>query len=439
MLTIRTAKFCGSIFGGRSADHRFSLSLVVGCGRIYNRGCEGACKLSKDRTHKCLSHGSSVFPFQKNFWRKHQSLLGKRRPLISRSKDADWHCCFTDSRTLEKRSLPGGLDFRDARYCVGVNVGLEETFRCLIVWGAAARPIFPPLDHTIIKALACERVAETGLPISRQSVDDVTSRARKALEKPVSRSTVWRILDSDAIKPWQFKYWIFPRDPEFAEKARRILDLYAGYWYGMPLGPKDYILSADEKTSIQARIRCHPSLPTSTERAARIEFEYERGGALQYLAAWDVRRGYVMGRCESTTGMLPFERLMRQVLAQEPYVSADRLFLVVDNGSSHRGEASRERMRRLDPRIVLIHTPVHASWLNQVEIYFSIIQRKVLTPNDYASLKEVELRLSLYEELTNRCPTPFNWKFNRQKLAILLAKIEARRNFQASRFTNLNA
>jgi hypothetical protein len=309
----------------------------------------------------------------------------------------------------------------------------------MIVRDAAARPIFPPLDHTIIKALACERVAETGLPISRQSVDDVTSRARKALEKPVSRSTVWRILDQDAIKPWQFKYWIFPRDPEFAEKARRILDLYAGYWYGMPLGPKDYILSADEKTSIQARVRCHPSLPTGTGRAARIEFEYERGGALQYLAAWDVRRGYVMGRCESTTGMLPFERLVRQVLAQEPYISAERLFLVVDNGSSHRGEASRERMRKLDPRIVLIHTPVHASWLNQVEIYFSIIQRKVLTPNDYASLKEVELRLSLYEELTNQCPAPFNWKFNRQKLAVLLAKIEARRHFQATQFTKLNA
>jgi hypothetical protein len=340
---------------------------------------------------------------------------------------------------LEKKTLRDGLDFPDAKSCVGVSVGPQEIFRWMIVRDAAARSIFPPLDQSIIKALACERVAETGLPISRQSLDDVTARARKALQKPISRSTVWRILDSDAIKPWQFKYWIFPRDPDFAEKARRILDLYAGYWCGTPLGPKDYILSADEKTSIQARIRCHPSLPTSSERAARIEFEYERGGALQYLAAWDVRRGYVMGRCESTTGMLPFERLMRQVLLQEPYISAERLFLIVDNGSSHRGEASRERMRKLDPRIILIHTPVHASWLNQVEIYFSIIQRKVLTPNDYASLKEVELRLSLYEELTNQYPAPFNWKFNRQKLAILLQKIEARRHFQASQFAKLNA
>jgi hypothetical protein len=388
---------------------------------------------------QCLSHSNSIFLFQKNFWWKQRLSPGKGRPLISMSNDADWHFCFIAVRISEKRPRHGSSGFHDAKSCVGVNAGLLKIFQCMIVRDAAASPSFPPLDHTIIKALACERVAETGLPISRQSVDDVTSRAQKALEKPVSRSTVWRVLDNDAIKPWQFKYWIFPRDPAFAEKARRILDLYAGYWHGQPLGPKDYILSADEKTSIQARIRCHPSLPTSTARAARIEFEYERGGALQYLAAWDVRRGYVMGRCESTTGMLPFERLMRQVLSQEPYISAERLFLIVDNGSSHRGEASRERMRQLDPRIVLVHTPVHASWLNQVEIYFSIIQRKVLTPNDYASLKEVELRLSLYEELTNQCPTPFNWKFNRQKLAVLLAKIEARRHLQATQFAKLNA
>ena len=298
----------------------------------------------------------------------------------------------------------------------------------MIVWGAAGRPVFPPLDHAIIKALACERVAQTREPISRQSLGDVTRRAQQALGKPVSRSTVWRILDTDAIKPWRFKYWIFPRDPEFGEKARRILDLYAGSWYGEPLGPKDYILSADEKTSIQARIRCHHSLPTAAGRPARVEFEYERGGALQYLAAWDVRRGYVMGRCETTTGIEPFERLVRQILAQEPYCWAERLFLIVDNGSSHRGEASRERMRRIDPRIVLVHTPVHASWLNQIEIYFSIIQRKVLNPNDFADLNDVALRLALYEELSNQHPAPFAWKFNRQKLAVLLTELDARRH-----------
>lgn len=211
-----------------------------------------------------------------------------------------------------------------------------------------AKRFFPPLDHALVKAVACELVAETQQPLSRQSLADVTARAHKALGKPLRRSTVWRILDTDAIKPWRYKYWIFPRDPHFAEKAGPILNLYAGLWQGQPLGPKDHLLSADEKTSIQARIRCHPSLPPAPDRTARIEHEYERGGALHYLAAWDVRRGYVMGRCEPTTGIEPFGRLIHQVLAEEPYRSGERLSWIVDNGSSHRGEAAKKRLRQVD-------------------------------------------------------------------------------------------
>jgi hypothetical protein len=291
---------------------------------------------------------------------------------------------------------------------------------------AAARPLFPPRDHALIKALACERVAETGEPISRQSLADLTFRAQRALEKPISRSTVWRILDGDAIKPWQYEYWIFPRDPQFSEKAAPILDLYAGHWEGKPLENEDFILSADEKTSIQARRRIHPSLAPGPGRPQRVESEYERAGALQYLAAWDVRRGYVTGRCEATTGIEPFGRLVTQVLTQEPYRSAKRLFWIVDNGSSHRGEAACKRLKGVDARIILVHTPIHASWLNQVEIYFSIIQRKVLTPNDFPDLDAVRMRLALYEDLSNQHPKPFAWKFTRDQLADLLERIAAR-------------
>ncbi len=145
----------------------------------------------------------------------------------------------------------------------------------------------------------------------------------------------------------------------------------------------------------------------------RVEHEYERGGALQYLAAWDVRRGRVLGRCEDKTGIDSFGRLVDQVMCSEPYRSASRVFWVVDNGSSHRGQAAIWRLRKAYRKAVLVHTPVHASWLNQVEIYFSIIQRKVLTPNDFASLEEVEQRLRLHEELSNREPRPFEWKFDR--------------------------
>jgi hypothetical protein len=256
---------------------------------------------------------------------------------------------------------------------------------------------------------------------------DLTTRAHYALGKPISRSTVWRILDGDAIKPWRYKYWIFPRDRRFAEKAGVILDLYAGRWQGRLLGPKDHIISADEKTSIQARLRRHPSLAPAPGRSLRVEHEYGRGGALQYLAAWDVRRGYVMGRCEPKTGVVPFGRLVAQVMEREPYRSADRVFWVVDNGSSHRGETSARRLSQAYSNLILVHTPVHASWLNQVEVYFSMVQRKVLTPNDFAGLEEVEERLQLYETLTNGEPRPFQWKFDREKLTAFLERLERRR------------
>jgi hypothetical protein len=264
--------------------------------------------------------------------------------------------------------------------------------------------------------MACEVIAETKRPLSRQSLADLAGRAQTTLGKKISRSTVWRMLHEAAIKPWQHESWLFPRDPRFAEKAGPILDLYGGSWEGEPLGTKDFVLSMDEKTSIQARRRRHEEMPPEPKQARRIEMEYERKGALQYLAAWDVRRGMVLGRCAAKTGIKPFGELVDQVLEQKPYDDAERLFFIVDNGSSHRGNASVERMRRRDKRIILVHTPVHASWLNQVEIYFSIIQRKVLTPNDFANLDAIRVRLTLYEELSNRTPKPFKWKFTRQDL-----------------------
>lgn len=299
-----------------------------------------------------------------------------------------------------------------------------------------ARPPFPPLDRAVILALACELVHETDQPLSRQSTADLTARAGAALGRPVSRSTVGRVLRAADLKPWRYDHWLFPRDPRFAEKAAVVLDLYAGSWRGEPLGDRDYVVSADEKTSIQARRRCHPTLGPAPGRARRLEHEYDRGGALQYLAAWDVRRGYVIGRCEAKTGIRPFTRLVRQVMRQPPYRAARRVFWVVDNGSSHRGEAARRRLAKGYKRAVLAHTPVHASWLNQVEIYFSIIQRKVLTPNDFASLEEVEQRLRLYEELTNREPRAFDWKFNRAALQTLMTKLEAKRAPLSSALTN---
>jgi hypothetical protein len=207
----------------------------------------------------------------------------RRRSSTSFGNAPAWCSCCTSSRSFPMLRQPLRWDCTLTLSATGGSAGSGGTSPWTMSRDGGVNPVFPPLDHALVKAVACELVAETKQPLSRQSLADVTTGAQHTLAKPISRSTVWRILATDAIKPWRYKYWIFPRDPHFAEKAGPILDLYAGTWQGQPLGPKDPILSADEKTSIQARI-------------------------------------------------------------------------------------------------LLVHTPVHASWLNQVEIYFSIIQRKVLTP-----------------------------------------------------------
>ena len=280
-----------------------------------------------------------------------------------------------------------------------------------------------------IKALACELPAKTDTPLARWQCPDL---ARAAVESgivaSISGTTIWRWLSSDAIKPWQHRSWIFPRDPDFGAKAARVLDLYARRFDDTPLRCDEFVICADEKTSIQARIRKHATTPPAPRRAMRVEHEYARGGALAYLAAWDVHRAKVFGRCEDTTGIEPFDRLVEQVMTCQPYASARRVFWVVDNGSSHRGQASIDRLEDRWPTLRLIHLPVHASWLNQVEIYFSVVQRKVVSPNDFRDLSDVESRLLDFQQHYEQIATPFEWKFTKNDLNALLERIAAHDN-----------
>jgi len=230
-------------------------------------------------------------------------------------------------------------------------------------------------------------------------------------------------LAQDAIKPWQHRCWIFPRDPQFESKAGRLLDLYERVWEGQALKEDEFVLSADEKTSIQARARIHATLPPQPGYTMKVEHEYSRKGAWAYLAAFDVHRAKVFGRCEARSGISPFDRLVDQVMTQTPYAEARRVFWIVDNGSSHRGSRSVSRLQGRYPNLVLIHGPVHASWLNQIEIYFSIVQRKVLTPNDFPSLTAVEERLLAFERHFESIATPFEWRFTRRDLSSLLHKL----------------
>ena len=288
------------------------------------------------------------------------------------------------------------------------------------------------LTRAAVVALACQLPAATGVPLSRWTGPELLAEVTRAgAGGELSVSSVLRILAEHPVKPWQYQSWISPRAPDFAAKATVILDLYQGFYQGKRLRPGDRILSVDAKPSIQARGRCRPTVPAGPGKPVRAEHEYVRHGALALLAALDVRTGKVFASTPATTGIAPFTDLMSQVMSQLPYKDAPRVFVIVDNGSDHRGQAAITRLHDAWPNAIMIHTPVRASWLNQAEIFFSITQKKAISPSDFASLDALARTLLAFVDRYNQAARPFNWKFTAADLARLLDKIGAREDVAA--------
>ena len=279
-------------------------------------------------------------------------------------------------------------------------------------------------ERAAVVALACQLPAATGVPLSRWTGPELAAElAARGLPGPISASSILRILAEHPVKPWQYRSWIYPRAPDFEATAKVILDLYQGFYGGKPLRPGDRLLSFDAKPSIQARGRCHPTTPAALGKPVRVEHEYVRHGALALLAGLDVHTGKVFAATPATTGIKPFMDLIGQVMSRPEYNNAPRVFVIVDNGSDHRGQAAIGRLATAHPNAIMIHTPVHASWLNQIEIFFSIIQKKVVSPNDFAGLDELSRTLLAFVDRYNQTARPFNWKFTASDLNDLLRRI----------------
>ena len=265
------------------------------------------------------------------------------------------------------------------------------------------------------------------VPLAKWSCPDLAvEAARRGVVESVSASTVRRWLAADAIKPWQHRSWIFPRDPDFAVKAGRVLDLYARILRRRAARPRRVCAVRRRETrrpSPPPHPPQHPTGPRPPADAGRIGVPPARH--LAYLAAYDVHHAQVIGHCAPTTGIAPFTDLVTTVMTREPYASARRVFWVVDNGSSHRGWTAAARLAEAFPNAVMVHTPVHASWLNQIEIYFSIVQRKLLTPDDFANLDLLAEQLTAFEARYNAAAQPFDWRFSRDDLNQLLDRIAA--------------
>jgi transposase len=343
-------------------------------------------------------------------WLRAQIVLAAGRGRASARIAADLGVSVDTVRKWRGRFAGRGLD------------GLKDLPRC----GRPRR--ISALERAAICALACQLPAATGVPLSRWSGPDlVTELASRGLTEPVSASSVLRILAEHPIKPWQYRSWIFPRDPDFAARATVILDLYQGFYQGKPLQPGDRVVSVDAKPSIQARGRRHQTSPPAPGQPARVEHEYRRNGALALLAALDVHTGTVPAAATPpTTGIAHFMDLMGQVMRQQPYASAPRVFVIVDNGSDHRGRKAARRLRAAWPNAIMIHTPVHASWLNQIEIFFSIIQKKVISPSDFTSTCQLAATLLAFTARYNQTARPFNWKYTAADLAQTLERISTR-------------
>ena len=238
-----------------------------------------------------------------------------------------------------------------------------------------------------------------------------------------SYSTLWRILDQDAIRPWFWRPWIFPRDPYFLEKASPVLDLYARQWQGSPLNKHDLVLCGDEMTGLQALSRIHPCQLPGPRTSGRYEFEYQRHGSLAYIAFMDVATGHVYGETAPKNGSAPFDACLENCLEQPMCRDAKRVFLILDNGCAHHPHTSPRRLREKFPQVVAVHLPVHASWLNQIELYFSIVHRKALHPADFADLDALTARLLAFQRYHNERSHPFRWNYSRADLARHLARL----------------
>jgi transposase len=342
-------------------------------------------------------------------WLRAQIVLAAARGRASARIAADLQVSVDTVRKWRGRFAARGLD------------GLKDLSR-------SGRPRrISALDRAAVVALACQLPATTGVPLSRWTAPELAAELRaQGLAGPISPSSVLRILAEHPIKPWRYQSWIFPRDPRFAAKATVILGLYQGYYQGKRLRPSDRVVCVDAKPSIQARARRHATGPPRRGRPAQVEHEYERAGALALLAALDVHTGKVFASCPPATGIAPFMALMSQVMTAEPYVSASRVFVIADNGSDHRGKKAARRLRDAHPNAIMIHTPVHASWLNQAEIVFSIVQKKVISPSDFATTAQLAATLLAFIDRYNHSTRPFNWKFTANDLARLLERISAR-------------
>lgn len=269
--------------------------------------------------------------------------------------------------------------------------------------------------------LACELPDTQGRSLSLWTCAELARTLRASgVVDAISPQTVQRLLESHQLKPWRVHYWLSPKAPRDETFRARVLELCE--LYTRPLAETERVLCLDEKTSLQPRTRTHLTRPPLTGSVpARLEHEYERKGALNLFAAFDTRSGEVIGLLRGRKRQVEFIALLEAIERSTP-PSVTTIHLVCDNVSVHHGKQARAWLEQ-HPRCRLHFTPVHCSWMNQVEQWFSILQRKRMVAPNFANLSELETKILAFIAEWNAIAHPFAW--TRKSFDKILAKVDA--------------
>jgi DDE superfamily endonuclease len=285
----------------------------------------------------------------------------------------------------------------------------------------ADRRFFPPEVAMHVVKLACERPELRGRSLSTWDCTEIARELiRSGVVSAISAQTVQRILEHHKLKPWRTHLWLSPKAPRnaaFVEQVRQVCELYT-----RPLEAHEIVLSIDEKTSIQPRPRLAPTTAAKPQQPVRIEHEYKRVGAVNLLAAFDTRTGKVIGRCYDRKRQVEFIEFL-EVLEREIPGAIRIIHVVLDNVRVHKGKLVQAWLAA-HPRFVFHFTPVHCSWMNQVEQWFSILQRKRLRLADFADKADLAAKMLTFIDQYNEHAHPFNW--NTKSVAKVMTWAERR-------------
>lgn len=275
--------------------------------------------------------------------------------------------------------------------------------------------------------MACSLPASSGIPLSRWSRREIARQLiRMGVVPSISGSTVGQWLAQEKLKPWRYHAWQQPTDPRFLERAAPVLDYYrqaqellaAGVWG----------VCCDEKTSIQARAHSPGRRPAQPHSPSLVPDRYVRKGATTLFAGYSVADGQVLGMSRRRKRFVDFQAFLKgSILPEARRRRVKKLLLILDNGSTHAPKQLASWLRqyvwqaRLNLEIVVLWLPVHASWLDQVELFFSILQRQLLTPNDFPSLEALDHAILQFIAYYNHEAKPFTWTYTKEKLAAKLA------------------